>query len=74
MMLVSALMELGSHHWSKVCSLVFEIRKCLVTKILKGFFGSVAVHLSKQHFLDATLDISIERKLGAPRFEPRAAG
>ena len=29
---------------------------------------------SKQHFLDATLNISIIRKLGAPRFEPGAAG
>ena len=37
-------------------------------------FYSVAVHFSKQHFLDAALDISIVRKLGAPRFESGAAG
>ena len=37
--------------------------------------GSIAVHSSKQHFfsLDATLVISIVRKSGAPRFEPRAS-
>ena len=38
------------------------------------FLGSVAVHLPKRHFLDATLDISIERKSGVPRFKPGAAG
>ena len=36
--------------------------------------GSVAVHFSEQHFLDAALDISIVRKSGAPRFEHGAAG
>ena len=40
----------------------------------KFFLGSFAVHLSKRHFLYPTLDISIERKSGAPRFKPRAAG
>ena len=38
------------------------------------FLGSVAVHLSKQHFIDGALDISIVRKAGAPMFEPGAAG
>ena len=38
------------------------------------FLGSVAVHFSKQHFLDAALGISIVRKSGAPRFKPGAAG
>ena len=42
--------------------------------LTRTFFGYVAVHLSKRHFLNATLDISIERKSGAPRFEPGAAG
>ena len=37
-----------------------------------GFF--VAVHFSKQHFLDAALEISIVRKSEAPRFKPGAAG
>ena len=47
-----------------------------LSKVAEIFFGGsvVAVHLSKQHFLDATLDNSIERKSGAPRFEPGAAG
>ena len=44
------------------------------SRIKRVFLGSVAVHLSKRHFLDRTLNISIERKLGAPRFEPGAAG
>ena len=39
-----------------------------------NFLGSVAVNFSKQHFKDAALDISIVRKLVAPKFEPGVAG
>ena len=45
-----------------------------ITKRVVIFFVSVAVHFSKQHFLYAALNNSILWKLGAPKFEPGAAG
>ena len=45
-----------------------------IVKFESGFLGSVAVHLSEQHVLNATLDFSIVRKSGAPSFKPGAAG
>ena len=49
----------------------------LIPKITKSFFFSgvlLSSTFSKQHFLDAALDISNVRKLGAPRFKPEDAG
>ena len=59
--------------FSETLSLTIAPFSCLLG-VIKSFLGSVAVHLSEQHFLDATLNISIERKSGAPRFEPGAGG
>ena len=46
----------------------------ILSDYLKVFWFFVAVHFSKQHFLDAALNISIVRKSEAPRFKPGAAG
>ena len=41
---------------------------------IQSFLGSIAVHISKQHFLGAKLNTSIVRKSGGSRFETGAAG
>ena len=57
-----------------------QLTKNVVVKLIIQaifFLGggcSIFVHYSKQHFLGATLDISMVRKSGAPRFKPEAAG
>ena len=47
-----------------------------LSKVAEIFLGGsvVAVHLSKQHFLDATLDNSIERKSGHRDSNPGLLG
>ena len=50
------------------------ILKAIECKWTQYIFCSNAVHFSKQHFLCPTLNISIVRKLWAPRFKPEAAG